>query len=123
MDEVKQDTQGPASKMFTDLLLRNVPITTTVITKAELLRGAFYMGRKDEIKNVKLILSQFNILPFLSSTAGIAAMIMADLHRTGNMIGIADIFIASIVAENQESLVTRNVKHFSRVDGLPVETY
>jgi len=47
-----------------------------------------------------------------------AAEIRAELERTGNPIGDADVFIAAYCIVNGYTLVTNNTKDFERIPGL-----
>jgi predicted nucleic acid-binding protein len=49
--------------------------------------------------------------------------VLAAVHRTGHSIAPMDLLIATAAVVDDASLVTRNVKHFSRVPGLRVIGY
>ncbi len=57
-------------------------------------------------------------LPFDSECAVIAAKMRAVLEAAGTPIGPHDILIAATALRYQGTLVTRNVREFSRVPGL-----
>lgn len=59
---------------------------------------------------------------FTASAAREAARIEAELHATGERIGVADRQIAGIARDAGATLVTRD-DHFRRVDGLDVVRY
>jgi tRNA(fMet)-specific endonuclease VapC len=52
-----------------------------------------------------------------------AAEIYVELHRRGQLIGDADILIASTALVHRMGVVTNNVAHFSRVPGLRLENW
>lgn len=52
-----------------------------------------------------------------------AAEIYAGLRKDGNLIEDADILIASIAKSKNLVLVSQNVRHFARIDTLPVEDW
>jgi tRNA(fMet)-specific endonuclease VapC len=58
------------------------------------------------------------ILPFDESAAGYAARVRSELEQQGTPIGTHDILIAATTLAIQGTLVTRNVREFSRVSGL-----
>ena len=58
------------------------------------------------------------ILPFGAEEARIAADIRIQLESHGQSIGMADYMIAAVCIANQGLLLTRNRKHFERVEGL-----
>jgi len=49
--------------------------------------------------------------------------LVAQLHKRGIPIGALDTFIASIVLENREVLITKNKTDFEQVARLKVESY
>ena len=57
------------------------------------------------------------------NSAILAAKIEADLRNNGEIIDVEDIMIAAISINNNETLVTRNKKHFERIKDLKIETY
>ena len=58
------------------------------------------------------------VLPFDSECAFHAARIRAELEAAGTPIGPHDTLIAATALRYQATLVTRNVREFSRVQGL-----
>jgi tRNA(fMet)-specific endonuclease VapC len=60
------------------------------------------------------------ILPFGPGEARAAARIRASLERSGTPIGPLDILIAGTVVARGATLVTRNVREFSRIPDLSV---
>jgi tRNA(fMet)-specific endonuclease VapC len=57
-------------------------------------------------------------LPFDAECAEHAARIRADLEAAGTPIGPHDTLIAATALRHQSTLITRNVREFSRVPGL-----
>lgn len=64
------------------------------------------------------LLQPMQRLPFDSECATQAARIRADLEAAGTPIGPHDTLIAATALRYQSTLVTRNVREFSRVAGL-----
>lgn len=64
------------------------------------------------------LLRPMQILAFDSECATQAARIRADLEAAGTPIGPHDTLIAATALRHQSTLVTRNVREFSRVAGL-----
>jgi len=58
------------------------------------------------------------LLPFDSECAAQAARIRVDLEAAGTPIGPHDTLIAATAMRHRATLVTRNVREFSRVRGL-----
>jgi tRNA(fMet)-specific endonuclease VapC len=88
---------------------------TTVITRFEMLSGA---RRTRETKIIGELLDSMRIVPLDVSAADRAADIRRALERKGVGIGMADSLIAGIVLHVGGALLTRNLRHFQRVEGL-----
>ena len=64
------------------------------------------------------LLQPLHCLPFDSECAVHAARVRAALDAAGTPIGPHDVLIAATALRHQATLVTRNVREFSRVPGL-----
>jgi tRNA(fMet)-specific endonuclease VapC len=64
------------------------------------------------------LLRPLQLLPFDSECAAQAARLRVDLEALGTPIGPHDTLIAATALRHQATLVTRNVREFSRVPGL-----
>ena len=64
------------------------------------------------------LLRPMQLLPFDSECAAQAARIRVELEAAGSPIGPHDTLIAATALRHQATLVTRNVREFSRVKGL-----
>lgn len=71
-------------------------------------------------QQLKQLLSKIKVLHFDDKSAVIAANIRASLEKQGTPIGVLDILIASIALVNNLTVVTHNVKEFSRVSSLNI---
>jgi tRNA(fMet)-specific endonuclease VapC len=69
------------------------------------------------------ILPRIGILPFSYKEAMKAGELIHHLNSIGQPIGIEDIMIASIALCNALTVVSANIKHFSRVPGLKTENW
>lgn len=76
-----------------------------------------------EKAKVSNALSQFDVIKFDGRCAEKAGEINGSLIRGGRRIDPEDTMIAGTALLENETVLTRNVKHFSRVLGLRVETY
>ena len=91
------------------------------ITIAELYFGAFKSGRKKHFDDVDVVADLFESygISYLHKYGEIRWM----LEKKGKMIGDMDMFIAATALEEDLVVVTGNVEHFSRIDGLRVENW
>jgi len=94
------------------------------VVKAELQFGAQNSARLSEnLQRIEIFCRAFESLPFDDESARHYGIVRAQLRREGRPIGGNDLMIASIAIANSHVLVTRNVREFSRVAGLEVESW
>lgn len=94
------------------------------VAKAELHFGAQNSARLSEnLQRIEIFCRAFESLPFDDDSARHYGIVRAQLRREGRPIGGNDLMIASIAIANSHVLVTRNVREFSRVAGLEVESW
>ena len=98
----------------------------SVVTEFELFPGADRAPlehRDDERAKVARFVTLFQILPFDSECARIAASINAGLLNQGTPVSITDVFIAATGLRHQWTVVTNNTKDFRRIDDLVLEDW
>ncbi|MEG3865079.1 type II toxin-antitoxin system VapC family toxin [Microcoleus sp. MON2_D6] len=71
-------------------------------------------------QQLQQFLSRVNVIPFDRDAALAAATIRAQLEQQGTPIGPIDVLIAGTAVALQATLVTHNVKEFSRVSELAI---
>jgi len=94
------------------------------VVKAELVYGARRSARAAE--NLRLLESFFEplaSLPFDDACAERYGIIRSELESAGTPIGPNDLMIAATALAHGATLVTNNVKEFSRVAGLRLEDW
>jgi predicted nucleic acid-binding protein len=64
------------------------------------------------------LLEPLRILALDEQSAKIAASLHADLISTNQDIGVKDVLIASICLRHEMTLLTANIRHFSRISNL-----
>lgn len=111
-----------AAEKARQLTRQKTKIAVTAITVFEIQRG---MGHASEEKRKKLNQALDGLATLVLDRPGAtrAAQIDAQLKDKGLEIEPEDCMIAGIALEHGESILTRNVKHFSRVPGIQVESY
>lgn len=99
----------------------------SVVTASELLHGvhrAVQSGvRAKRSALVEALLGRFPLLPVDLATARAHAQIWADLSAAGKLIGPNDLWLAATCLAHGLTMVTANVREFSRVPGLIVEVW
>lgn len=107
---------------FQTLNISDIGISS--ITIAELEYGVYKSQHRE--KN-KLALTQFliplEIVPFDDKSTLLYGQIRAELERKGTVIGAMDMLIASQAMSLGLTLVTNNIKEFSRIAGLVLENW
>jgi tRNA(fMet)-specific endonuclease VapC len=104
--------------------LNGEDIAISAITAFELYYGAFKSERMSEnIREVDGLLSSYPIINFDKNASKEAGKIYTKLENAGKDIGIRDVIIGAICRANDASLITRNVKHYSRIEGLKIEKW
>lgn len=89
------------------------------IVKAELLYGARHSRRvEDNLRLLNHFFTPLASLPFDDRCAEEYGLIRAQLAAQGSLIGPNDLMIAAIARAHDTTLVTHNIREFSRVAGL-----
>lgn len=99
---------------------------TTVINVYEAMHGAYrsFTEQEKRLGALRRLLANLEILDLDYGAVCRAAEISGTLEREGRGIDPFDSLIAGIaLACGAEALVTRNVEHFNRIEGLPVESH
>ena len=101
------------------LALQNIEeLSTTSINTFEVLRG---LSKFNKIKEGREFLANLKILSFNFKASEKAAEIFEELRIKGEAIDALDLMIASIAIVNNETLMTKNTKHFERMRELKIE--
>lgn len=77
-------------------------------------------AREPRLAALARFLAPLAVLPFDTTAAAQAASIRCELEQRGQPIGPNDLLIAATALVNGATLVSRNVREFSRVPGLTV---
>lgn len=88
----------------------------------ELISGAARKKHSDK-QDVERLMKEMNVLPLDKESAILAGEIEAQLIKNGEIIDIEDVMIGAIARNNDETLITRNKKHFEKIPGLSIRTY
>ena len=92
--------------------------TTSVLTVMEVVKGLHKQRRPKKLKQFMAHISAAEVLPFEQGSAELAGRIFGDLERTGQPIGRIDPMIAATVLHYDLALVTGNLGHYQRIQGL-----
>lgn len=97
----------------------------STITISEIVYGAWKSGRpQHHVRNLEeVLLPAITILSFDSKAAYLCGMLRHNLEASGTPLALADLEIAAIAMANDLTLLSGNVRHFSRVPGLRLENW
>ena len=97
---------------------------TSAVVIGELYKGAYRSkARERHPSNIEQrILPAVTVLPYDTGTAKVLGRILAHLEETGTILPGADLQIAATALGHGLELVTGNLRHFSRIGGLKLNT-
>lgn len=95
------------------------PMKICVITLMELYFGAYKSEKvTGNIAKIRTIENSFEIISAGKESAEIFGMLKASLEKSGTPLDDFDLIIASCALSHNLIMVTNNIKHFSRFEGL-----
>lgn len=110
-----------ATALFDAAVLSGAVIMVCAPVRFELVSGAHSTRSPDrKLAQLANYLAQCSEVDFSSRDADVAGRLDAALRLAGRPIGDIDTLIAGQALARGWTVVTRNVKHFGRVDGLPL---
>ena len=113
-----------AVQKLQNLSQKREQLHVTAISIFELYRGISRSGRPlKESEKILSVLQGVSTLSLEPASAQVAGEIEGKLFKDGRAIGSVDCMIAGIAITQSEKLLTRNVKDFSKISGLQVESY
>lgn len=97
---------------------------TSAVVVGELYKGAYRSQATDRhLNNIeKRVLTAVTVLPYDVATAKVFGQVCAHLEKAGSIIADADIQIASTAIYHGLELVTGNLRHFSRITDLRINS-
>ncbi|MBI2110686.1 PIN domain-containing protein [Candidatus Woesearchaeota archaeon] len=102
---------------------KNTTFYFTSISVFELWQGTSDIEDEQKLEQIHLLLESLGTFSLDIPSAKEAGVIHASLEKEGKKIDPEDSMIAGIAKANREVILTRNVKHFTRVKGIQVESY
>ncbi|MDZ7850741.1 MAG: type II toxin-antitoxin system VapC family toxin [Halodesulfurarchaeum sp.] len=106
------------------------PLGISVVTETELRLGVekqYERGTAEfegAMSQLDALLSRFEVLPVGRSVSQRAARILASLEADGNPLhDLHDVYIGATAAVDDMPVLTANVSHFERIDGVRVRDW
>lgn len=98
-------------------------LATSIVVAAELYYGAERVGSARLTERIDQLLRKLPVLPFEAPAERVYGQLRARLERAGIGLGSNDLFIAAHALSLERTLVTDNVREFSRAFDLTVENW
>jgi predicted nucleic acid-binding protein len=100
------------------------PLEISSVTLMELYYGA-YKSQKvtPNLAKIKTLEQSFSVLPIGVESVEIFGMLKSQLETGGTRLDDFDLIIASCALANNLTLVTNNIRHFQRIDGLKLTNW
>ena len=112
-----------AVKKSQELDKQNEALFTTAISVFELWQGISDIKDKKKLEKIDILLDNLGLFPLDKESAKLGGKIHSELYSQGLPIQPEDSMIAGICLKYGKKVLTRNVKHFSRIVTLEIETY
>ena len=119
ISDLVRDPQGAVAERIT--AVGETAVCTSIVVAAELRFGAAKSGSTRISDRVDLILSALEVLPLEPPADRHYGAIRQQLATQGIPIGPNDLLIAAHARALDLTIVTANLREFSRVQGLKVE--
>ena len=121
---------------FAIAVMRNEPQALDLLSEIES-RGDLYttavnvfeltnvskVGSQKYKASVEALLEVIDVLPLDRRAAQLAGELGQKLAKKGQTLHANDLMIGAIASHHSMTLITRNVKHFSRIRGLDIGTW
>lgn len=107
----------------TQARLSDQGVAVSIIAVAEVYEGAFSTTDSQRtLEGMREFLGDFAILPITDQVVEHFARTRAMLRQQGRIIPDMDLLIASTALAADLTLITRNLRHFTRIPGLQLYT-
>ena len=94
-------------------------VETTDINVFELYHGAYKMNKSTKkVSNLKGFLNNIKVYSTSEDSMEMAGKLAAELETDGEKIGAKDVLISGIALVENKKVLTRNKKHFRKIDNL-----
>jgi tRNA(fMet)-specific endonuclease VapC len=98
-------------------------INFSIVSYYEIISGLKHRDARKQMDSFVEFASQNNILPLTIESTTESAEIYATLRKKGTPVDDIDLLIAGIALKNSLVMVTNNINHFTRINGLIVENW
>jgi len=121
VSDIIRNPSGPAARRIEQVGHRE--ICTSIIVAAELRYGCAKKGSAKLLARVESLLETIPVLPLDVPADAEYSSIRAELEAAGEIIGLNDLLIAAHARGLDLTLVTDNMREFTRIRSLNVENW
>ncbi len=99
-------------------------ITTTPVNIIEIYVGAYRSERIGEnMEKAERLIDNLTLLELGREESRFCASTISNMLSDGEPIGTMDVIAGCVALSHGEAMVTRNARHYRRIEGLNIETY
>ncbi|MCY3587288.1 MAG: type II toxin-antitoxin system VapC family toxin [Chloroflexi bacterium] len=103
--------------------LEPIGVAISAVTVAEIYDGVFgSANREQDEREFRAFLSGHEVLPFDAEAARIFGQHRRRLRSLGLSIGDMDLLIGATAIQHDLIVLTNNVRHFERIEGIAIES-
>ncbi len=121
ISDIVRNPQGVIAKHIA--AIDDAFVATSVLVSSELKFGAQHRGAMRLRTQLDIILARMKILPYEPPADDHYAKLRTELEQRGTLVGSHDMLIAAQALALDLTLVTDNMREFSRIDGLKIENW
>jgi predicted nucleic acid-binding protein len=119
--EQRRGGTGPAHRKLEQL--GEAPVRLSVFVVCELEAGAARSQDPEEVQRVRRLCQHFEVVYPDERFAPQYGKTLAALKRQRLTVATMDLLIGTLALVEQDTLVTRNVRHFEKIPRLQIEQY
>jgi tRNA(fMet)-specific endonuclease VapC len=108
---------------FQEYLKHYDTINISIITYYEVISGLTFRGSFKQLNDFESFCSSATIIDITKESVKKSSEIYSIQRQKGEAIDDIDILIAGIAISNDMILVTNNIKHFGKIEGLIIENW
>lgn len=112
-----------AVEKYDELKKRQEELFITTVSVFEITQGISKHHEQEKIDKIRDFLKSISCYYFDFESAQIAGEIMKELREKGKQTDVGDAMIGGIALAHNQTILTRNTKHFERIKNIKTETY
>lgn len=118
LSEILKGKDARVARRAAAYLERHERFSISVITVMEVVRGFRRRGSEQKLERFLASLGDVDVLELSTDIATLGGYLDAELHANGQIIGTADVLIGATALHHNLMLVSGNIRHYARIQGL-----